>query len=348
MMEEGSMIGIGIIGYGYWGPNLVRNFADLPGARIVAVSDLRRDRLATLNTRYPTVRTTTDYRDLLADPAVDAVVIATPVSTHFTLAMQALQAGKHVLVEKPLAASVEEGECLIKEAACRGLILMVDHTFLYTGAVRKIKELIDSRELGQLYYYDSVRLNLGLFQHDVNVMWDLAVHDLSIMDYLLGMQPRTVTATAIAHIHGRPEDIAYITCAFDGGLIAHFHVNWLAPVKIRRTLIGGDRRMVVFDDLEPSEKVKVYDCGITLNNGGADEYQMLVGYRTGDVWAPHVSPLEALRVEAEHFLECIEYGRCPLSDGHAGLRVMRILDAASRSLAAGGQVVVLEQEQVLA
>jgi len=342
------MIGIGVVGYGYWGPNLVRNFADLPGVRVVAVSDLSRERLALVEARYPTIRTTTEYRDVLDDPAVDAIVIATPVRTHFALAMHALQRGKHVLVEKPLAASVEEGERLVEEAARLGRVLMVDHTFLYTGAVRKIKELLDRHELGQLYYYDSVRVNLGLFQHDVNVIWDLAVHDLAIMDYLLGAQPRTVAATAVAHIHGRPEDIAYLTCAFDGGLIAHFHVNWLAPVKIRRTLIGGDQRMVVFDDLEPSEKVKVYDCGITLDDRGEGAYQTLVGYRTGDVWAPRVSPVEALRVEAEHFIECIERDRCPLSDGHAGLRVMRILEAASRSLATGGQVVELARGQVLA
>jgi predicted dehydrogenase len=341
------MIGIGVIGYGYWGPNLVRNFADLPGARVVAVSDLRAERLAQLCGRYPEITRTTDYRDVLANPAVDAVVIATPVGTHFTLAMQALQCGKHVLVEKPLAASVEEGERLVEEAARRDLILMVDHTFLYTGAVRKIKELMDDRQLGRLYYYDSVRVNLGLFQHDVNVVWDLAVHDLSIMDYLLGAQPRTVAATGVAHVHGRPEDVAYLTCAFDEGLIAHFHVNWLAPVKIRRTLIGGDQRMVVYDDLEPSEKVKVYDSGITLNGGGEGVYQMLVGYRTGDIWSPRVSPTEALQVEAQHFLDCIELGSRPLSDGEAGLRVVRILEAAARSLASGGQVVELAREQVL-
>ena len=342
------MLGVGVIGCGYWGPNLVRNFAALPDARVVAASDLRQERLDGLKGQYPTLRTTTDYREILADPAIDAVAIATPVRTHFALALQALQHGKHVLVEKPLAAAVEEAECLVEEAATRGLVLMVDHTFLYTGAVRKIKELIDGGQLGRLYYYDSVRVNLGLFQHDVNVLWDLAVHDLAIMDYLLGMQPRSVAATAVAHVPGQPEDIAYLTCTFDGGLIAHFHVNWLAPVKVRRALIGGDQRMVVYDDLEPSEKVKVYDCGITLDGMREGPYQMLVGYRTGDVWAPRVSLNEALHVEARHFLDCIRHGQAPLSDGQAGLRVMRILEAAARSLATGGQVVQLAREQVLA
>lgn len=335
------MIGIGIVGYGYWGPNLVRNFAEASGSRVAVVSDLRPDRLALAQSRYPAIRTTNDHVSLIEDPAVDAVVIATPVSTHFDLAMQALRAGKHVLVEKPLTETSAQAQQLIDEADRGQHVLMVDHTFVYTGAVRKIKELVDDERLGRLYYYDSVRVNLGLFQHDVNVLWDLAVHDLSIMDYVLGRQPSAVAATGMAHVPGRPEDVAYLTCFFDDNMIAHFHVNWLAPVKIRRTLIGGDQRMIVYDDLEPSEKIKVYDKGITLNNGPEGVYQMLVGYRTGDMWAPQLTATEALRVEALHFLECIAQGTRPLTGGQVGLNVVRVLEAANQSLAQRGRPIEL-------
>jgi predicted dehydrogenase len=335
------MIGIGVVGYGYWGPNMVRNFAEAPGSRVVAVSDLRPERLAQAQARYPGISVTADHRELIADPAVDAMVVATPVSTHFELAMAALAAGKHVLVEKPLTATTDQALQLIAEAAQRQRVLMVDHTFVYTGAVRQIKELVDDGRLGRLYYYDSVRVNLGVFQRDINVLWDLAVHDLSIMDYVLGRQPRAVSTTGMAHVSGRPEDVAYLTCFFDDNLIAHLHVNWLAPVKIRRTLIGGDRRMIVYDDLEPSEKIKVYDKGITLNNGPDGVYQMLVGYRTGDMWAPQLNTTEALRVEAMHFLECIAQGKRPLTDGQVGLNVVRVLEAATQSLKQRGQSVEL-------
>ncbi len=346
------MIGIGVIGYGYWGPNLVRNFAEVPGCRVVAVSDLLIERLAQVRNRYPAIKTTTDYGDLLADPDIDAIVVATPVSTHFPLAMQALSAGKHVFVEKPLAPTTEQVARLIAHAAECDRVLMVDHTFIYTGAVQKIKDLVTEGRLGQLYYYDSVRVNLGLFQHDVSVLWDLAVHDLAIMDYVLGEHPYAVAATGVAHVAGQPANIAYLTCFFERNLLAHLHVNWLAPVKVRRTLIGGDRQMIVYDDLEPSEKVKVYDKGIFLQNGrnGAQDeegiHKLLVGYRAGDMWAPQLSLTEALRVEAMHFVDCIEHRRRPLSDGEAGLRVVRILEAATRSLANGGQPVELSREQV--
>jgi predicted dehydrogenase len=277
----------------------------------------------------------------LNDPRVDAVVIATPVSTHFELAMQALRAGKHVLVEKPLTVTSHQSIALVEEAERLNRVLMVDHTFVYTGAVRKIRELVSQERLGRLLYYDSVRVNLGLFQHDVNVLWDLAVHDLAIMDYVLDMQPCAIAATGMAHVSGQPEDVAYLTCFFADNLIAHFHVNWLAPVKVRRTLIGGDRQMIVYDDLEPSEKVKVYDKGITLNGQSEGMYQMMIGYRTGDMWAPQVSMVEALRTEAMHFLECIHCGRRPTTDGHVGHRVVRILEAANQSLARRGQPVEL-------
>lgn len=334
------MIGVGVIGYGYWGPNLVRNFSETAGARVVAVSDSRPERLSLAQSRYPSITITTNPADIFADPAVDAVAIATPVSTHFDLATRALKAGKHTLVEKPMTASVEEGMRLLDEADRSGRVLMVDHTFVYTSAVRKIKDLVSTGRLGQLYYYDSVRVNLGLFQHDVNVLWDLAVHDLSIMDYVLGMQPHTVAATGMAHISGQPENMAYLTCFFEQNLIAHFHVNWLAPVKIRRTLIGGAQQMIVYDDMEVTEKVKVYDKGVTFNNMEGI-YQMLVEYRSGDMWAPQLNATEALRLEAAHFVECVSQGKRPLTDSQSGLRVVRILEAATRSLARRGQPVEL-------
>jgi predicted dehydrogenase len=337
------VIGIGVIGYGYWGPNLVRNFSEAPGARVTMVSDVREPRLAEARLRYPAVRTTTDSRALIEDPTVDAVVIMTPVATHFALGMEALRAGKHVLMAKPLAASSAEAVQLIEEAERCRLVLMVDHTFVYTGAVRRIKELIDSGSLGRVYYYDSVRVNLGLFQSDVNVLWDLAVHDLTIMDYVLGRYPKAVAATGAAHVPGHPVNLAYLTCFFDDTLIAHHHVNWLAPVKMRRTLVGGDRQMIVYDDIEPSEKVKVYNKGITLDQPQEAVYETLVSYRTGDMWAPHLSPLEGLRVEALHFLECIAGGQQPSSDGQSALRVISILEAATESLMRRGQPVELPE-----
>jgi predicted dehydrogenase len=333
------MIGIGVIGYGYWGPNLVRNFAETPGAAVRCVTDLRRERVELAAARYPYIRTSTDHRDLIGDPSVDAVVIATTVATHFELALAALQAGKHVLVEKPLASNSEDAQRLIDEAARRRLVLMVDHTFVYTGAVTKIRELAAAGELGEVYYYDSVRINLGLFQHDVNVLWDLAVHDLSIMDYVLGQQPVAVSATGLSHVPGEPENIAYMTMFFDGRLIAHVHANWLAPVKVRRTLLGGSRRMVVYDDLEASEKVKVYDRGISVNPGPENVYQMLVGYRTGDMWAPQIAVREALHAEAAHFVECVAGSKTPVTDGQAGLRVVRLLEAATQSMFRQGNTV---------
>ena len=335
------MIGIGVIGYGYWGPNLVRNFAECQGAAVRMVCDLRPAQLEKVQRRYPGVRVTTNPADVWNDPEVDAVVVATPVDRHFELAMASLQAGKHVLVEKPMTSTSEQANRLIDEAAKRRLVLMVDHTFVYTGAVRKMRELLETGELGDVYYYDSVRVNLGLFQHDVNVLWDLAVHDLSIMDFVLGQQPVAVSATGFAHVQGRPENIAYMTMFFDGSLIAHVNVNWLSPVKVRRTLLGGSRRMVVFDDLEASEKIKVYDRGISLNPSPENVYQMLIGYRAGDMWAPQIAVSEALTVEAAHFVACIRDGAQPITGGEAGLHVVRLLEAATESMAKQGQLVTL-------
>ena len=342
------MIGIGVIGYGYWGPNLVRNFSEVPDARVVAVSDLRRERLAAVRQRYPALETTTDFRELVANPHIEAVAIATPVSTHFEFGMAALQSGKHVLIEKPLASTSEQALRLIEEADRRHLVLLVDHTFVYTGAVRKMQELVASNALGQIYYYDSVRINLGLFQHDVNVIWDLAVHDLSIMDYVLPAKPVAVSATGMSHVPGKPENIAYLTLFFEGHLIAHIHANWLAPAKIRRTLVGGSRRMIVYDDLEPSEKVKVYDKGITVNSNGESAYQLLIGYRSGDMWAPQLDMTEALRSQALHFVRCIEDRAPVITDGEAGLRVVKILEAATQSIAERGRLVELDTRRVSA
>ncbi|MGN6551978.1 MAG: Gfo/Idh/MocA family protein [Pararhizobium sp.] len=345
------MIGVSVVGYGYWGPNLVRNFSETAGARLVSVCDLDAKRLATVKARYPAVEVTQDFDDVLSDPRVDAVAIATPVSAHFRLAMRALMAGKHVLVEKPVATTTEEARRLVDEAARRGLVLAVDHTFVHTGAVRKMRELV-ADGLGDIYYYDSVRVNLGLFQHDVSVMWDLAVHDLSIMDFVLPQRPVAVSATGVSHVPGEPENIAYLNLFFDNNLIAHIHVNWLAPVKVRRTLVGGSRKMIVYDDLEPSEKIKVYDKGITLNGSapasGEKVYQALVGYRTGDMWAPQLDMGEALSRELSDFVECVETGRTPIADGHAGLRVMQILEAATLSLAQRGRAIDLQPERQVA
>ena len=336
------MIGIGVVGYGYWGPNLVRNFMQAEGARVTAVCDQAPKRRAQVESLYPAVKTYGDVKELIADPKVDAVVIATPVSTHFELAMAALEAGKHVLVEKPITNTVEQAKKLVDEAAKRKLTLMVDHTFCYTSVVGKIKELVAQGSLGQLFYYDSVRVNLGLFQHDVNVLWDLAVHDLSIMDFVLGRAPKMIAATGVASVPGQPEALAYLTCFFEDNLIAHFHVNWLAPVKIRKTLIGGSHKMIEWDDMELSEKLRIYDKGITMNAGPEGVYQLKVGYRAGDMWAPHLPNVEALQVEARHFVECIGSGRKPTTDGEAGLRVVRILEAASKSVALHGQPMTLE------
>jgi predicted dehydrogenase len=338
------MIGVGVIGYGYWGPNLVRNFMEVPGATVVAVADGRPDQLKRVAARYPTVLGFSDAHELINCPAVDFVIIATPVSSHFDLALAALKAGKHVMVEKPMTATTAQALALIEEADKRRLMLAVDHTFVYTGAVKKIREMVATGALGDIYYYDSVRVNLGLFQRDGNVIWDLAVHDLAILDYVLRETPIAVNATATGHVAGEPENIAYLSLQFANNLIGHVHVNWLAPVKVRRTLIGGSTKMVVYDDLEPSEKVKVYDKGITVNGNGDvndKKYRLMVGYRAGDMWAPQLDMAEALGVEAKHLIGCVERGETPITDGQAGLRVVRILEAASESIRQRGHVIEL-------
>jgi predicted dehydrogenase len=337
---------IGVIGCGYWGPNLLRNFAENEAAQLRWMCDVDERRLDTLGRRYPSAETTADYKKLLADPQLDAVVIATPVATHFNFAKDALEAGKHVLIEKPFTASVREAEELIELAERQKLTVMVDHTFIYTGAVRKIKEIVESGELGDLLYFDSVRINLGLFQRDINVVWDLAPHDLSIMDFIIGREPEAVTATGSCHIERGIENIAYVMLRFADEFIAHFHFNWLAPVKIRRTLLAGSRKMIVYDDIEPTEKIRIYDKGVTTNRSFEDAdreaaYRTLVSYRTGDVWVPKLDSTEALTYVCEEFLSAVRESRKPLTDGHAGLRVVRLLEAAQQSINEGGRAVKL-------
>jgi predicted dehydrogenase len=338
--EAADPVGMAVVGYGYWGPNLARNVAGLPSTRLVCVCDLDEARLRDAAARHPGVGVTTDFDDVLRSSEVEVVVIATPPSLHHRLARQALLAGKHVLVEKPLATSSALALDLVELAERKGLVLMVDHTFVYTPAVQRIKELVDGGKLGRLYYWDSVRVNLGLFQHDVSVLEDLAVHDLAILDHVLGKSPVTVNATGTAHIPGRPMNTAYLTCVYDDHVLAHLHVNWLAPVKVRRTLIGGDRRMIVYDDVEPSEKVKVYDTGITLDSDDG-RFERQVGYRTGDIWTPHLPLAEALQVEVEHLVACVRHGVRPVTDGWAGYRVLRVLEAALRSADQRGRPVDL-------
>jgi predicted dehydrogenase len=333
------MIKIAVIGYGYWGPNLVRNFAEAPDVEVAAVADLDPAKLANVQRRFPALRVTTDVPELLRDPAIDAIAVATPVSTHFQLGMAALKAGKHLWLEKPMAESSLQARQLVHEAARRKLALFVDHTFIYTGAVRKMAEIIRHGELGRMYYYDSIRVNLGLFQRDVNVISDLGVHDFSILDFLLDEHPVAVSASGINHFPGTPENLAYITLFYDSGTIAHVNVSWLAPVKVRQILIGGSQRMITYDDLQPSEKVKVYDKGISFTDDPAQIYQMRVGYRTGDMWAPNLDPSEALRVAVDHFVDCIDRGAAPQTDGRLGLRVVELIEAATSSMRGRGETV---------
>ena len=324
------MLKLGVIGYGYWGPNILRNFSSQPGCRVAAICDKNPKALARALSLHPAVYATSDLDEVTGSPEIDAVAIVTPVSTHYDLAKKALENGKHVFVEKPFTATSAQAEELIELADRKKLQIMVDHTFLFTGAVRKIKELVDGGALGPLYYYDSTRVNLGLFQHDVNVIWDLAPHDLSIMDYLIGLEPEMVVATAGAHLNGL-EDVGYMTLYFPNSVIAHINVNWLSPVKVRTTLVGGQRRMLVWNDLEPAEKIKIYDKGVEV---GTEQgvHQLLVSYRSGDMWAPKVEETEALQLETRYFLDCVAEGKRPFNDGRAGLRVVRMLEAAEESL----------------
>lgn len=339
------MIKFGVIGYGYWGPNLVRNFAEANGAAIAAVADVDTSKLDIVNKRYPAVRTTTRFQDLLDDPGVDAIAIATPVNTHFELGMAALKAGKHLWLEKPMTETSLQARKLIDEAAKRNLCLFVDHTFIYTGAIRKMREIIKSGDLGRVYYYDSVRINLGLFQRDVNVISDLAVHDFSILDYLLGEHPVAISASGMNHFPGTPENLGFITLFYESGTIAHCNVSWLAPVKVRQILIGGSKKMITYDDLEPSEKVKIYDKGVSFTDDPKQIHELRVGYRTGDMWAPKLAGTEALRLGAEHFVDCIADGKTPETDGNLGLRVVELIEAATSSMRGRGETVYIQSQR---
>lgn len=339
------MINIGILGYGYWGPNLVRNFAETSGVTVSAVADLDSKKLELVQRRYPGIRTTVRFQDLLQDPAIDAIAVATPVATHFELGMAALKAGKHLWLEKPMTETLIQAKELTDEAERRRRIIFVDHTFIYTGAVRRMGELIKNDELGRVYYYDSTRVNLGLFQRDVNVIADLAVHDFSILDYLLGEHPSAVSASGTNHFPGTPENLAYITLFYDSGTIAHANVSWLAPVKVRQILIGGSKRMITYDDLEPSEKVKIYDKGVSFTEDPKQIYEMRVGYRTGDMWAPKLDGTEALRTGCEHFVDCVQRGTKPLTDGQLGLRVVELIEAATSSMRKRGETVHIQRQE---
>ena len=334
------MIRIGVIGYGYWGPNLVRNFNIAEGARLTAVCDKSDSALKRVIPIYNgALRTTTNADELITSPDIDAVVIATPVFTHFELAKKALENGKHVFVEKPFTSTVAQAEELVELAHKKNLTIMVDHTFLFTGAVRKIKELVDNDTLGKLFYFDSTRVNLGLFQHDVNVIWDLAPHDLSIMDYVVNDKPVAVAATGTSHFNSL-ENIAFVTVYFEHKMIGHFNVNWMSPVKVRSTLIGGEKKMLVWNDLDADEKIKIYDKGVDVSSKESI-YDLLVSYRSGDVWVPRVDQTEALKIEADYFIDCITKGITPINDGMAGLRVVKILEATTTSLKKKGAMVTL-------
>jgi predicted dehydrogenase len=330
---------MGVIGYGYWGPNIVRNFNSTEGLSIASICDLNPDRLKRAKRSYPGIELTTDANEILSSSKIDAVAVVAPLAMHFDLAKRALENGKYVFVEKPFTQTAAQAEELIELADRKKLKIMVDHTFLFTGAVRKIKQVIDEGILGDLYYFDSIRVNLGLFYHDANVIWDLAPHDFSIMDYLIKEKLIAVAATGRAHFNHGLEDVAYVTIFLSNNMIAHFNVNWLSPVKVRTTLIGGDKKMLVWNDLDADEKIKIYDKGVEVKNG--EKYDLLVSYRSGDMWVPKIDQIEALKLEAEYFVECMTNGKVPINDGNAGLRVVKMLEAANRSLKNKGEMVSL-------
>jgi predicted dehydrogenase len=329
----------GVIGYGYWGPNIVRNLTTMEGSQLLAIAEISPSARMRAQKAHPGIKVTSDVSEVILSAEIEAVAVVTPVWTHYELAKAALENGKHVFVEKPFTSNSAQGEELINLALRKNLTIMVDHTFLFTAAVNKISQLVDDGTLGKLYYYDSTRVNLGLFQHDINVLWDLAPHDLSIMNYLIKTTAEAVVATGQTHLNGH-EDVAYMTLYFPESVIAHINVNWLSPVKVRTTLIGGEKRMVVWNDLEPDEKVKVYDRGVDVTNRQG-VYELLVNYRSGDMWAPQLEQVEALREELAYFVECVSAGQKPLNDGCAGLQVVKMLEAATESLKNRGSLVYL-------
>ena len=334
------MVKIGIIGYGYWGPNLVRNFSNQKDGTVSVIAESRTYRHTQILKQYPNISIVSDASDLIKDVNVDAVVIATPVFSHFHLAKAALNAGKHVLLEKPMTASVDESKELIELAKSKCLVLMVDHTFLYTGAVQKMKALIDDNQLGNLQYFDSTRINLGLFQPDVNVLWDLAPHDISILNFLVNKKPYSVNATGISHTHNGIENVAYLTINYEDDFIAHFNCSWTSPVKVRSTLIGGDKKMLVYNDLEPSEKIRIYDTGYN-HSSDEEKNRVLVDYRTGDVFIPKISSQEALFGVALDFIDCIIHSKEPLANAELGLEVVKVLEASQQSIKNKGKEIII-------
>ena len=333
------MIRFGVIGYGYWGPNIVRNLRALEDCRVVGICDQTPAARKRIEAANPGIPVHSEASELIKSPDVDAIAVITPVWTHYELTKAALENGKHVFVEKPFTSTTAQGEELINLAVQKNLQIMVDHTFLFTGAVRKIQKLLKEGTLGNLYYYDSMRVNLGLFQHDCNVIWDLAPHDLSIMNHLLNKEAEAISATGQAHLNAHA-DIAFITAYYPDKMIAHVNVNWISPVKVRTTLIGGEKKMLVWNDLEADEKLKIYDKGVDVKSQEG-VYNLLVSYRSGDMWAPQVEQIEALRIELQYFAECITKSETPFNGGCAGLKVVRMLEAASQSLSKRGELVYL-------
>lgn len=336
------MIQVGVIGYGYWGPNIVRNFRNHPEIKVKYIADMDQHRLQLAAGQYPDITATSDADSIIKDPDIDLVAVITSTSTHYPLAKRALEQGKHIFVEKPFTATSDQAKELIDLATARNLMIMVDHTFLFTGAVRKMKELMDSGELGNLYYYDSVRVNLGLFQYDANVIWDLAPHDLSIMDYIhKDFNPISVSANGSDHLGKGFEDVAYLTVKGENNFIGHFHCNWLSPVKVRKTLVAGDQKMLVWDDLEADEKIKVYNKKVEEVKEKDEFYKLQVKYHHGDILVPVVEQTEALKLETQHLVDCLSNGRRPINGGEEGLTVVRILEASDASLKNGGKEIFI-------
>ncbi len=334
------MIKIGIIGFGYWGPNLVRNFSSQKEGNVIAIAETRKERHPSISVNYSNTIIYSNTSELINNVDIDAVVIATPVFSHYSLAKEALLAGKHVLLEKPMTSSVDESKELIDIAKSKNLVLMVDHTFLYTGAVQKMKKLIDQKQLGKLQYFDSTRINLGLFQPDVNVLWDLAPHDISILNYLVKNKPFSVNATGVSHTNNGIENVAYMTINYEDDFIAHFNCSWTSPVKVRSTLIGGDDKMLVYNDLEPSEKIRIYDTGYN-HTSDEEKNRIMVDYRTGDVFIPKLSSQEALFGVAFDFIDSIINSKEPLANAELGLEVVKVLEASQKSIKNRGKEIII-------
>lgn len=334
-MNKEQKIKVAIVGAGYWGPNLVRNFYQLEDAEVEMVCDIKEEKLKLVKKNYPTIKTTTNFNGILENPEIMAVAIAVPAELHYQFSKKVLEAGKHVLVEKPISQTSREVQELIELAKANDKILMVDHSFLYYGPVLKIKEIIDSGELGKVYYFDSQRVNLGLIRKDVNVIWDLASHDISIINFLIKKQPIAVSAWGVSHIAGKSEDLAHITLKYPDDFVAHIHVSWLSPVKIRQILIGASKKMILFDDIQPSEKIKIYDTRIEIDPTKETPFEPI--YRTGEVRIPIFDQAEALEKECQHFIQCIKENKTPLTDGKNGLEVVKILEACDRSLKEKGK-----------